>query len=399
MSQGDNRSDRKLLLYLSAAIIVIIVFVSIMVPGNEKNDTTPSTYNSAPDGVKAAYLTLQATGLSVSRWDKPSSALNTVDATHTTLVILNPQIEPNQFREFRTHLDSFLQRGGHVLLAGAPASLLPGGESSSGGPLGHYTCATIPEGDGPLARAGTLDMTVFERWSAKGPQFRIEQRCGHDGVVVRFPVGKGEAIWWSAATPLSNHGWKSDGDLKLTLASLGSGREILFDEYVLKFHESRNPLDGLPTGWLILQAILLFVLLIWSFGRRKGPLLAPLTLPRTSPIEFAESMGDLYAKASATTVATAAAQRRLLRLLQREAGVSHGTVEQGPQAIGDALTVRLGGDWSLLVSHLESAAQASDVKLSTRSALTLIKAMADDENNVRTALQPSAATKQLATNS
>ncbi len=259
-------------------------------------------------------------------------------------------------------------------------------------------CETTPEGPGVLA-AGKVELLERAQWTAEGPQFRVEQRCGKDAVVVRYPVGgaagkQGEAVWWSSATPLSNAGLKTDANLKLLLASLygngGDGRTVLFDEYLHAEHEAYDPTKGLPLRWLWVQGAVMFVLLVVSFSRRKGPLRLPVVLPRSSPLEFAESMGDLYAKAGATGAATAAAERRLLRMLQREAGVARATIDQGPQAVGEALEARLGGDWSRLVKHLSEAAAVAETELAPRSALTLVRALAEDEAEVRAALKPRA---------
>jgi hypothetical protein len=90
---------------------------------------------------------------------------------------------------------------------------------------------------------------------------------------------------------------------------------------------------GLPLRWLAWQTALLLLLLVLSFSRRRGPVRSPVLLPRSSPVEFAESMGDLYAKGGATSAATDAARRSLLRVLVREAGLSQAVVEDSPEAI------------------------------------------------------------------
>jgi hypothetical protein len=114
---------------------------------------------------------------------------------------------------------------------------------------------------------------------------------------------------------------KQDADLRLLRASLGDGRDVVFDE---SLHGGARTMwdaaKGLPLYWLSAQGILLIVLMVLSISRRRGPLRMPVTLPRSSPVEFATSMGDLYEKAGATSAATEAARRRLLRVLSREAG-------------------------------------------------------------------------------
>jgi len=323
-----------------------------------------------------------------------------VDAGRTTLVLTQPMVRSTQRKEVAAALKQFMEQGGRVLLTDAPGSLLPEGETGEPGQLQRGPCTTAPEGPDELAAAGQVEMSVPLRWTAKGPQFRVAQRCGQDAVVVRYPVGKGEAVWWSSSTPMSNAGLKKDANLKLLLASLygegGEGRAVLFDEYLHVAHGGVSPTKGLPLWWLAAQAAAIFVLLVLSFSRRKGPLRLPVTLPRSSPVEFAESMGDLYEKAGATGAATAAAQRRLLRLLQREAGVAKTTIEHGPEAIAETLGARLGGDWKRLAEHLREAAEVANAEIAPRSALALVRALAEDEVQVRAMLKPKTLVESVA---
>jgi hypothetical protein len=210
-----------------------------------------------------------------------------------------------------------------------------------------------------------------------------------DAVVVQYGVGKGEAIWWSSPTPLTNAGLKQDADLRLLLASVGNGRAVVFDESLHKETASLwDAAKGLPLKWLAWQVAALFVLLVLSFSRRRGPVRSPVTLPRSSPLEFAESMGDLYEKGGATSAATEAAKRRLLRVVTREAGVAQAAVSLGPEAIAEALRERVGGDWSKLAEHLRTAEEARDTEVSPRSALALVQALSEDAEAVRRAVAP-----------
>ena len=138
----------------------------------------------------------------------------------------------------------------------------------------------------------------------------------------------------------------------------------------------------------VVVAALLFALLVVSFSRRRGPVRSPVRLPRSSPVEFATSMGDLYEKAAASSAATEAAKRRLLRVLTREAGVTQGTIEEGPEAIAEVLRVRLGGDWSLVSEHLQEAKRAEHEAIAMRSALALVRALSEDAKSVRAQLAP-----------
>jgi hypothetical protein len=190
--------------------------------------------------------------------------------------------------------------------------------------------------------------------------------------------------------PLTNGGLHDDASLRLLLATVGEpGRTVLFDEYnhgvAPGFWDAAN---GLPLRWLAAQFILIALLLVLSFSPRNGPIRMPVTVPRTSPVEFAESMGHLYQRAGAANAATGMARRRLLRFLQSECGIARLTIDQGPAAVAEALHDRFGGDWSALRRHLEDAAHAESTDLAPRSALKLVQALDDDAARLQILLAP-----------
>lgn len=404
MNGRASLSDRKWLLILCGALLVLIVGVSIVAPQSAENDPRPTTTNSGPMGAKAAYLTLAALGRKTSEWNRPIAALNDglsdAQAGRTTLILAAPMYAATEQKELAAEVKRFLERGGRVLATGpSGALLLPGGTVKAPGILKSGLCETTPEGPGPLARAGSVEMVEGGQWASEGPAYRVEQRCGSDAVVVRYRVGRGEAIWWASAGPLENAELKNDADLRLLLATVGdsqvsgqnAGRVVVFDESLYAATKTLwDAAKGLPMGWLLSQVALLLVLLVVSFSRRRGPVRSAVLLPRSSPVEFAVSMGDLYEKAAATSSATEAAKRRLLRIVTREAGVAQGTIEEGPEAIAEALQVRLGGDWSRVSEHLNDAKKAQHEAIAMGSALALVRALSEDAKKVRAGLEPRA---------
>lgn len=390
MKQRAGTSDYRMLMTLSAVMVMLIVGVSVFAPRDEENDPRPTTYNSGPQGAKAAYLTLQELGHNVSRLEKPLSDLGDADAAHTTLVLAEPVFAETDRSELKEQVKDFLQRGGRVVATGEMGALvLPEAKSAAPELLSDGLCETIPEGESELARVGSVEMHHPIRWNTVGPQYRVDQRCGGEGVVAHYAVGKGEAVWWSSADPMTNAELKREGDLRLLLASVGDGRDVVFDEALQTATETRwSATSGLPLIWLALQAAALFVLLVLSFSRRRGPIRMPVALPRSSPVEFANSMGDLYEKAHATSAATEAARRRLLRVLTQEAGVIQSAVQRGPEAIAEALQQRLGGEWERLAEHLLAAESAAKEPISERSGLALVRALCDDAAAVRQAIAP-----------
>ena len=381
--------DGRLLWWLGGAVLLLILSVSLIAPATASDDPRPSSYNTAPGGAKAAYLTLESLGRPVARWDRPLAELDEVDAAHTTLLLLEPIYSALEKDTLAASVRGFLQRGGRVVTTGPEGALLIPGGAVKGSQRFGALCYTAPEGPGALAAAGEVEMSDPVRWADEGPALRVEQRCGPDAVVVRVPVGRGEAVWWSAPSPITNAELRKDADLRLTLASLGPGRTVLFDESLQQTVPSKwSATRGLPLFALLGQAGLVFGLLVFSFSRRNGPVRLPVMVPRSSPVEFAVSMGDLYEKAGATAAATEAARRRLERVLEREAGLARGLVAQGPEAIVAALEARFGGQWNSVGEHLREAALARDAQPRRRSAFALVRALGEDGLRVQRAVRP-----------
>jgi hypothetical protein len=377
--------DRRLVLGILGATLLVIVVFSMFAPANDDTDPSPTTYNSGSAGIKAAYLLLGELGYGAERWEMSPSDLKSVDAAKSTLILAEPNFPTEGGKEVKDEIANFLSRGGRVLATGKDgAYFLPDAKTDAPTRIYERRCTSTPEGQGPLALAGKVSLADTVRWSASGPQFRVSQLCGNDAVVISYKYGAGEAIWWSSPLPMTNRGLKEDASLKLILASVGDGnRRVLFDEY---FHGERASLwdtaKGLPIRQIVWQCVIVAVLLILSFGRRNGPLRLPVRLPRSSPLEFAESMGRLYGKAGATQAAVDGARRRLLRFMEEQCGLSREVLRSTPQAIVEAIEERIGGRWGVIGEHLQQAADAEHSKVTVASTLELVKALDRDQRSL-----------------
>ena len=184
--------------------------------------------------------------------------------------------------------------------------------------------------------------------------------------------------------PMTNRGLKEDASLKLLLASVGGAdRQVLFDEY---FHGARASLwdtaKGLPLRQIAWQCGVVALLLIFSFGRRSGPLRMPVRLPRSSPLEFAESMGRLYQKAGATGAAVDSSRRRLLKFLEEQCGIPREVLRSTPETIAQSVEERLGGSWAALREHLTQAEKSEHASATLASTLELVKALDRDQQEL-----------------
>jgi hypothetical protein len=387
-SEGDARR----LLWPAAGVICLIVVLAIFARPEGDLDRTPSAGNAGPYGAKAAYLLLPRIGYRVRQWQQPLGSLAGLDAADTTLVLAEPDaMQEESLKIERDALLAFLRRGGHVLATG-----MVGGALLSDGAVGAArrsrgsVCNSQGVGASELARLGAVPIEAAVAWRGDGKTSPLHsaseevlQRCGPDAVVVRVRVGAGEAVWWAGPTPLSNSGLHDDPSLRLLLLSLGETsqqepRSVLFDEYVHGDRQGAGSLlSGLPLRSLGLQACLVALLLVFSFSRRFGPLRAPATVGRTSPLEFAWSMGALYEKAGATGPPIQAALRRLTRLLMQQCSApAQLFLPERAGALSEYLSQRLGsGDWEALERDMQRAAGVEYKAASRRQALALARAL------------------------
>jgi len=380
------RSDRSFVLWGVGGLFLAILLLLIFTPPKETENPDPTTENAGSQGIKASYLLLSELGYQAERWEVPVTDLRNLDPTRTTLILTQPKLPIKDVKVLQEAVSDFLKRGGRVIATGANgAQLLPNGKTASPENVYQGLCYTEPQGTGTLAKAGKVGLLDTVRWDAISSQISVEQKCGPDAVVVRMRVGQGEAIWWASPTPLTNTGLADDASLKLVLASIGPpGRTVLFDEYLHTWRETvSDTLTGLPWAWLNWQCVALALLLLFSFSRRNGPLRMPLTVPRTSPTEFAQSMGRLYEKAGASQAATEAARSRLLEFLRDQCGLPREILRAHPPRVAAELAQRFGGQWDELEQHLQQAGEAHAKALPSKTALKLVQSLEADHKRLR----------------
>jgi hypothetical protein len=377
--------DRRIVLWILCGMIALLVAFSIFSPANDDSNPIPSTFNSGSAGAKAAYLVLGELGYGAERWEAPPADLKNVDAAKTTLILAEPNFPTEGSKQVQADIADFLSRGGRVLATGKEgAYFLPDAKTDAPTRLYGKLCFSTPEGQDSLARSGKVSIADNVRWTALDAKFRVSQLCGKDAVVVSYRHGAGAAIWWSSPMPMTNRGLKEDASLKLLLASIGgANRQVLFDEY---FHGARASLwdtaKGLPLRQIAWQCGVVALLLIFSFGRRSGPLRMPVRLPRSSPLEFAESMGRLYQKAGATGAAVDSSRCRLLTFLEEQCGIPREVLRSTPETIAQAVEERLGGSWAALREHLVQAERSEYASATLASTLELVKALDRDQQEL-----------------
>ena len=161
----------------------------------------------------------------------------------------------------------------------------------------------------------------------------------------------------------------------------------MWDEY---FHGMRPSLSfyigETPLPWAGLQIAVVFLAALFTFSRRSGPVFMPLSESRLSPLEFVDTLGDLYESAHAAPSAVEIAYQRLRLLLARKLGVP-------PQIklpeLCQLAASRLGWPADALRNTLGACERAMrDIHLSDREALELVDTLHDYTDRLDTRRSP-----------
>jgi hypothetical protein len=325
MPNALDSGDRKILILAGVLLVVLVIASTFLSPQQDTSpgySAYPSSYSAKWNGAKAAYLLLQDLGYHLERWEQSPLELDL--ERHDVLILLSP-MQPATSEE-KAAIANFIRAGGRVVAAGwIAAQLLPESSSMSEGlPFGESAKfpALLPS---PIVRgAPEVSMPPPDQWHPKlGVSVAV---YGNDdtAAVVTYDFGKGKVIWWGSSSPITNAKLRESGNLNAFLNSVGPNKavRVLWDEY---FHGSHGSLlDYLartPLYWGALQVAVAFVAILATFSRRQGPIHAPPKISRLSPLEFVETLGDLYCSAHAGSAAVRIADQRLRFQLGRQLGL------------------------------------------------------------------------------
>lgn len=325
MSARLDRTDRTILIGAAFFVLILAIATALLTPSRRAGRTGyPSSYSTTWDGAKAAYLVLEDLGYNVRRWDQPPTELQG-QADRQVLILANPLQPPSS--EEATALRRFLERGGRIVATGAVAfEFLPGGQFfvESDGVEGESNFpALLPS---PLTwGAAEISMAPPINWHPPTADEIAVYGSDDTAAVLTYSVGRGTVVWWGSPSPLTNRGIKEPGNLALLLNSVGGreGRQIFWDEYYHGAHGDFFSYVGhTPLPWVLAQLGLLFVFILATYSRRYGTIRIPRKQSRLHPLEFVDTLGDLYTSAHAGSAAVRVAYQRLRYQLTRQLGLT-----------------------------------------------------------------------------
>ena len=307
-----TRRDRSLLGFAAAGVLLLLFIIALLSPSSDETNPVPSIDSTGSHGARAAWDMLRSSGRAVQRWDGPLADLPAHVDRGTTVVFAGP--DPADLEQARPAVQAVLARGARVLATGWSGGLLLAPESVA--PCSGATCTSSAAGAPPAMRPEAV-------WKGREPGLQVLVRCGSSPAAVRFPSGAGEAVWWGASEPLENRWVTEGGNLTLLLNSLGPGRRILWDESLHGEPASITAdIRGAPVTAAVLQLGLIGLLLLFSFGRRSGPLRADPEIRRQEQDEFFRALGSLYRRAGAADEAVATAYGAFRRAAEQNMGAA-----------------------------------------------------------------------------
>ncbi|HLJ25008.1 MAG TPA: DUF4350 domain-containing protein [Candidatus Acidoferrales bacterium] len=386
MPSALDPGDRKLLLIAAAILLVLIVATVVFSPAPDTDEDAgaSTTYSTSRSGAQAAYLLLRELGYRSERWEKSPTELPS--GPHGTILILaNPSVFPS--KPEREALLRFVRSGGWIIYAGNfPFLFLEAGAVSPpsilrASNLTSESFAAISPSALTLS-APKITMNALDRWVASaGAQIPLYGDA-EEPVVVTWRSGSGRVLWWSAPTPVTNSGISREGNLPFFLGCIHALRPgaspgdttVLWDEY---FHGYRGSLwdyfAETPVPWAVVQLALLAAFILLAFSRRSGPVYAPAVASRLSPLEFVDTLGDLYRRASAGSAAVRVACQRFHTQLVRRLGL---TPSVSNLQLDAAVRDRLGWKQPGFLETLQRAERAArEQNVSSAEALKIVQAL------------------------
>ncbi|MDQ3672455.1 MAG: DUF4350 domain-containing protein, partial [Actinomycetota bacterium] len=293
---------------------------------------TSSSFATAPEGA-AAYAEL------LRRFDRPVVQLREAPSDAeldpgATLVLLDVRPVPS---EDARAIEQFVRAGGRLLHAGRDPGWLrslddavPRWEPTS---VGRATVSPAADDLGGVRSVVADDVGLWE--TTEG----VLLDTPDGALAIERPVGRGEAVLLSTASPLQNRLLAEADNAAFALAAAGpAGQPAIFAE---SFHGygAATGLEAIPSAWWWGFGGLCLAALSFAFarGRRLGPPELPDRELPPARVEFADALAVQLAKTRPRSDGVRVARRLIRARLTRELRLP---VDAGDDAIRAAADSR-----------------------------------------------------------
>jgi hypothetical protein len=378
MPASWRTSDLTVLTIAGVGTVLLTAASFMVAPPDALPRNDGSSYAAHPDGARAAFLLLKELGYRVERSFEPITALR--HAPEDTVLVLASPSEAPSAQDVQA-LRTFIERGGLVLATGpAAAKFLPGVPQTTpkSTDADALRASRSRRQDRALPARFTDGVESIDMPAAPAPlpldsQYVALYGTDQAPAVLTARVEKGRAVWWAGSSPLSNGGIGRPHHVELLANTVGPPQEraVLWDEFYHGHTRSFwSYLAGTPFFFAVLQLAAICAIALFTHARRRRPIRARVVVPRTSPLEFVDTMGGLYERARASAAAVATVYAHVRRRLLAAVGLPPNTADERLVAVA---AERLAFDPAVLASALSHArAAATDPDLTARQAVPLV---------------------------
>jgi len=295
---------------------------------------TSSSFATAPDGTAAYAELLERFDRPVIRLREPPSEADL--SPESTLVLLDAEgLRTNDWLAAESHL----RGGGRLVYAGDDVAWLDDVDGDLVWRERFAGSARVPPGTTGLGGVRRVRSDAQGLWQ-EDDGVLLEAEQGRGALALRRPLGRGEVVLLSDASPLQNELLASADNAAFGLAVAGPpGRPVLFAESFHGYGEASG-LDAVPLRWWWVLAGLLLAALVLALaqGRRLGPAELPGRVLPPARVEFAEALATQLARTRPRGDAVQTAHRlvreRLLRRLRLPADAEEAEVRAAAGARG-----------------------------------------------------------------
>ncbi|HSB10331.1 MAG TPA: DUF4350 domain-containing protein [Blastocatellia bacterium] len=315
-------------LFLIVVALNFVFFVDRSATEEDERSGDRSSYRSTPYGTLAFYTLLDESRYPVARFERPFTELK--DHEPGTLLVISLPATRNPDEEEFAAVSKWVEAGGLLIIIDREIDVA----------VGDANIHTEPaESRSPLR---ALQPTTFTRdvervaLSEYATRVRVDSRSAtyHYGddqaaVLADAAVGKGRVVLLTDPHIVANNGIAEADNVILALNLLVErpAGKIAFDEFHHGYGSSTTSgglmayFRGTPVPWMMAQAGLIVVLIVYSYGRRFGRPLPLRRERRTTNLEFVSSMANITRLAEATDLAIENIYSEFRKRLCRFSGV------------------------------------------------------------------------------
>lgn len=359
---------------LIAALFVVVVALNFVFfvdsRATEEDELTGdrSSYRSTPFGTRAYYTLLEESGYKVSRFEKRFTELKDHEPG-TLIVIAPPEVHSPDEEEFGA-VNKWVEAGGLLIVVDRQINVTFGDAVVH---TQHADAATAVHPLQPTLFTRKVERVALSEYPLR---VRVDSRAvtyhiGDDqaAILADVAVGKGRVVLLTDPFVVANNGIAEADNVILALNLLAERPpgNIAFDEYHHGYGGTSTSgglmayFRGTPVPWMMAQAGLIAVLVVYSFGRRFGRPVPLRSERRTTNLEFVSSMANITRLAQASDLAMENIYSEFRKRLCRFSGVPAG-IENDRLAATAARRAALDErELSLLLARCEEISRGAQV--------------------------------------